>query len=356
MTAIARNIKHRWGSTKSKVTSKQTKQLEKRVQHGEVDKIYRTINLSTRKRPQGEGPPISIQYDYYGAQTTTSGRQAANSLFYLNLPGMYQTSSGVGYTARQSPTGYFSLLPYRTTTATAGPAAAVVAFPLNLRLGYHSTTVKFVLSNWGNTHVECLLYILVAKKTHTLGTAQPEDYWSNGYADSGLGMAASVQRKLATSAVAGYPTRNVLYTKPNDSQVFKNYWKIAHLEEVRLTSGQTTMNMTFNIKMNKLIEYDKISAIVTAQGGTASNVVMPGSLSFMLVTRGASVGKTATDATAAIVPTEIGWVAQIKHWFQNAPKGSTELKIMEAVQTEYADATNTTTMNEIDASNNDVKL
>lgn len=333
--------------------------VEEALQHGEVVKFYKTIKI-TGAHQRGEGGCMIAQWDLFGTQTSGSGTQAASTFIYLNMPQMYMnTTTNTSPMKYESPVGFYDLCAYQATTNPVGPAAAIVARPLNQLIHLRNIILRLTITNWASTEATIQIYILRSKKSQDISVLTPEGLWDRGYSDSGLGQIVAVQRALATAAVSGFGKKEFLYANPKDSEVFKSNWAIEHMQQVRLTSGNSTAELTMNLKYHKTYKRDVIQNIMDAVANVspAPNVVMPGTLAIMVVQKGCSVGKTTVDNSAAISPTSIGWVANTKYIFQNAKgRAVTEPTIRNFTEFEYANAVNTKQINDLDAQQNDVEI
>lgn len=322
--------------------------------HGGVEKVYKKLHLRKGTKQKLLPGYAKSKYDYYGSNNSNSGRQQYATLFYAGTYQQLLIASGVGYNQQQAPHSLMDYFPYQKTTNASGPAGNVqVAQPAMEKVYIRNINVHMVFSNWNATEADMILYVFEMKKpglisNNSTGVYQdPFNLWSQGYADAGLGIAAEVQRKLSTVAVLGYGNPSILYEKPTTSDVFKQYWKIVHQEEFRLASGETTRDITLGINYNKMFSRDQLSRYAQSLNSTTT-IGVPGTLCFAIVQRGASVGKTLTDNSAAIVPTEIGYVAEVEYILKFPMKNLSTSKVETVVQTQYADATSVTVMNEVD--------
>lgn len=301
------------------------------------------------------------KWDYNGIANSPSGRQTVQTMFHLNTYEQLTVPSGVGYNIRQSPFATFDMNPFQSTTSTTAPGGTIVARPKTGKIFVKEFDIHFIFSNWGNTEADCELYVFKAKKEAynpggiNVAYDDPYNAWNKGYADTGLGQSAFIQRKLATSAVQGYGQNQILYAKPGDSRVLKSYHQQVHEESFRLASGQSTRDLTMKIKMNKIFSRDELDKNYQTLNNSV-NFLPVGGLTFLLVVRGASVGKAATDLTATVVPAEVGWIAEVGEISKSLAANMTTDRVETYAQTQYADATNVSIMNDVDVVGNDTKV
>lgn len=350
---------HSTGNKRRKLTVSDARASRNATMHGGVEKVYKKIVLYKIPKVKLLPGKWKVKWDYFGTVGCNSGRQAAQTMFFLGTDSQMTVSSG-SYSIQGAPCALFDMNPYKTPTNVNMPGGINIA-PNLQKLYIKNWMVKMIFSNWGNTECDCELYVFKAKKLANLGAVgtinltlnDPFNTWNAGLRDAGEGQTVLTQRKLATPAVRGYENNSVLYSRPYHSEALKKYWQIVHLEEFRLTTGQGTRDLTLSIDANKVYSRDEILQYENTTG--ASNC-LPGGLCFLLVCRGAAVGKTAADGSAATCPTEVGYVAEIVCTQLALAENLSLSKFSTTMQTQYADATNVSIINDNDTVVNDVRV
>lgn len=350
---------HSTGNKRRKLTVSDAKASRNATMHGGVEKVYKKIVLY--KQPKAKLLPgkWKVKWDYFGTTACNSGRQSAQTMFFLGTDSQMTTGSN-SYSIQGAPVALFDMNPYKSTTSIAMPGGTI-AQPNLQKLYIKNWMVKLIFSNWGNTECDCELHVFKAKKLANLGAVgtinltlnDPFNMWNAGLRDAGQGQSVLTQRRLATPAVRGYENNSVLYSRPNHSESLKKYWQTVHLEEFRLTSGQGTRDLTLSIDANKIYSKDEILQYENTAG---ASTCLPGGLCFLLVARGAAVGKTAADGSAATCPVEVGYVAEIVCTQYALQENLTVSRFSTTVQTQYADATNVSLINDNDTVVNDVRV
>lgn len=319
-------------------------------QHGEVEKTFQIVRLY--KKPKAKLMPgcFKQKWDYAGSVSSNSGRQNANSLFALNTYSQLTQNTGVGYNGYQSPFSVFDMNPNQAESSTTAPGGLVVR-PKMGKAFLKEYDIHMLFTNWGNTEAEVELYVFKNKKLAQISPGgvditkdDPYNIWNKGYIDMGNSQTVMTQRKLATAAVQGAGANYILYAKPTDSKVLRKYYSIAHHEQFRLPTGQSSRDLTLKIIMNKIYSRDELDKCYQTLSNNAT-FSPPGGLHVMLVTRGASVGNTTSGA--AVVPTSVGWVAEVSLISKSLMDNLSTVRLETYTQTQYADAT-VNVMNEID--------
>lgn len=285
-------------SRKSKKPVKKPRPAGEQVSHSSLSsstikiKSANKPRLNKRQKIMGTWTYQQCQSGYYVSQ---EGQQAMYITGAVNSLQQRVTSSGASFAYYQNDVGLQQLNPYLTNTGSAKLASIVT--PLEDRFIVKGVTIDMEVTNFEPVGVFCDVYICKVKKVCNQGMISTID---SGLMNEAFGLSST------TPAVAGYGNHFAPGVKPNDSNLFKEFFKIEAVRSLEMTAGATE-RIHIDIELDKLVKTDDVNAsIVTGNVFDSSTYVT------FIVHRGSLVFNTTTNLVS-YGPTKIGIVSLFKY-------------------------------------------
>lgn len=193
------------------------------------------------------------QQSYHNLITSPAGLQQYTLLSSVNTLPQCLTSTGAGFAYYQADTALEQLNPYLTNTGSVKLGS--VFTPLNDRFIINNNSIMLELTNFEPVSAYITVYVLKAKK---LSNQAPTDIMNSGYANMAYGQGqAGIANpgNFGVMSPSGYPVASIVGIKPNDSQVFQQFWKICTVKDIIL-SGASTEVLNIDIAISKVLKAD----------------------------------------------------------------------------------------------------
>lgn len=295
---------------------------ERKIQ---ADDISGAITDSTIRINQGRKAKASIgtwkyNINYASALTSPAGGQYAGHVLAIGSAAQMVTSTGSSYNYYQSYTALQQLNPYLTNTGSTLLASNVN--PATDEFVVKRATCNFELTNLGPVSAEVDFYVLTTKKNINSDATQ---VWTAGYTGNAYSTSAIVPPAPGTAtATAGYPTINIVGSKPRDSKLFREMYKIESCQHISLANS-ASHTFKIDILMNKHVKADEMNKYISQNTLYVPNFTVH----IMVVSRGVIV-QDVTNSLAHHVTygsTYLGYIADVCYYAHAVRNASGRLDV-----------------------------
>lgn len=304
-------------------------------------KVFRSKGKVQFKRHRLSGVWRHFQ-THQNLVTGTAGNQTSFDMLFVNSIPQNYVSTGPGYAIYQAYNAYKQLNPNLATTGSG--LMSPTTLPADDRYVLLGHNIDVEISNFSAVAIEFDLYVYKCIKPSTFSVYT---LWGQGYSNMSFGQGQIVPPVPgSTAGTAGYNALNIVGSRPTESRVLKNFWKLQKVKHFML-EGNGTQKVNFHIVQNQLIRNEQ-----TAQLSAQGNVYMPGSYDILCVAR----GQVVEDVTVALAPLstfgsiKFGWIATVKTSLTGVPNMANRLNSNNAAVNYSTAATtaNQKIINEVD--------
>lgn len=251
-----------------------------------------------------------------GYLASVAGRQFTDDIQHLGTPAQLTSPTNASLTPFSNDIGLSELNPNFNNT---GSDLLTIKSPPNDKFIWSGCQMEMEMTNFSSVAAFVDLYLVRARKNLI---QSPFNAWNTGYINAAYGQSANVQPAAGsvTGVTGGYEGNFMVGTKPTDSKIFQESYKVMAIKHLEL-SGGSTEKVVFDIFADKLIQRD----IQTAYIANSTPFIANQTYSLMAVIRGSLVNDVTTGTGIAEFvtygETKVGYVLNI-HWFAKGVKNA----------------------------------